>query len=164
MGTPKGKTLKRFISGILGIGMLVVGAACGSDSTGPTDPTDLVFAPSLEVKLSQMTLTSTGLYYQDLVVGTGDEAGVGQLITVHYTGWLHDGTKFDSSIDRGDPFHFYLGVGSVIAGWDEGVQGMKVGGTRKLVIPPQLGYGSARQGSIPGNSTLVFDVELLGIG
>lgn len=164
MGTPKGKMLKRFISGILGIGMLVVGAACGSDSTGPTDPTDLVFAPSLGVKLSQMTLTSTGLYYQDLVVGTGDEAGVGQLITVHYTGWLHDGTKFDSSIDRGDPFHFYLGVGSVIAGWDEGVQGMKVGGTRKLVIPPQLGYGPARQGSIPGNSTLVFDVELLGIG
>jgi len=143
---------------------LVVSAACGSDSTGPKDPSELDFDPALGVDLSQMTLTASGLYYQDLVVGEGEEATVQAQITVHYTGWLHDGTKFDSSVDRNQPFTFTLGIGYVIAGWDEGVQGMRVGGKRKLVIPPHLGYGPARNGSIPGNSTLVFDVELLGVG
>jgi len=108
--------------------------------------------------------TSTGLVIDDLVEGGGAAATAGQHVTVHYTGWLTDGTKFDSSKDRGDPFDFPLGARHVIAGWDEGVQGMKVGGTRKLTIPPQLGYGARGAGGvIPPNATLVFEVELLEI-
>jgi FKBP-type peptidyl-prolyl cis-trans isomerase FkpA len=111
------------------------------------------------------TTTSTGLVIEDLSVGAGDLAGAGQRVTVHYTGWLTDGTKFDSSKDRGDPFAFPLGGRRVIAGWDEGVQGMRVGGVRKLTIPPQLGYGARGAGGvIPPNATLVFEVELLGVG
>lgn len=109
--------------------------------------------------------TPTGLKYEDLVEGTGDLAKAGQMISVHYTGWLTDGKKFDSSKDRGQPFPFALGQGQVIKGWDEGVQGMKVGGKRKLTIPPQLGYGSrGAGGTIPPGATLVFEVELLKIG
>jgi len=109
------------------------------------------------------------LISEDLVVGTGDTASAGQTVTVHYTGWLMEGgkagTKFDSSKDRRDPFVFNLGRGQVIKGWDEGVQGMKVGGKRKLTIPPAMGYGSRGAGGvIPPNATLVFEVELLGIG
>ena len=112
-----------------------------------------------------MPTTSSGLTYQDVVEGTGAEATKGQQVSVHYTGWLMDGTKFDSSKDRNDPFEFHLGGGQVIKGWDEGVAGMKVGGTRKLTIPPSLGYGSRGAGGvIPGNATLVFEVELLGVG
>ena len=109
-------------------------------------------------------ITDSGLKYEDLVEGDGDVAGSGQKVSVHYTGWLTDGSKFDSSKDRNMPFDFPLGAGHVIRGWDEGVQGMKVGGTRKLTIPPQLGYGSAGAGGvIPPNATLVFEVELLAI-
>lgn len=108
--------------------------------------------------------TSSGLIYEDLSEGEGDAAQVGKLVSVHYTGWLTDGTKFDSSKDRNDPFDFPLGAGHVIGGWDEGVQGMKVGGSRKLTIPPQLGYGARGAGGvIPPNATLVFEVELLEI-
>jgi len=108
--------------------------------------------------------TSTGLVIEDLSEGSGAAATAGQHVTVHYTGWLTDGTKFDSSKDRGDPFDFPLGARHVIAGWDEGVQGMKVGGTRKLTIPSQLGYGARGAGGvIPPNATLVFEVELLAI-
>jgi len=107
-------------------------------------------------------MTDTGLKYEDLEEGTGAEAEAGQQVTVHYTGWLVDGTKFDSSHDRNQPFSFALGKGQVIRGWDEGVQGMKVGGKRKLTIPPQLGYGARGAGGvIPPNATLVFEVELL---
>lgn len=108
-------------------------------------------------------ITDSGLKYEDTTVGDGAEAtGPGQTVTVHYTGWLEDGTKFDSSVDRGDPFQFPLGVGMVIKGWDEGVAGMKVGGKRKLTIPSQLGYGAAGAGGlIPPDATLIFDVELL---
>ena len=106
--------------------------------------------------------TESGLKYVELVVGTGREAAAGNHATVHYTGWLTNGTKFDSSVDRRDPFSFPIGAGKVIRGWDEGVAGMKVGGKRKLTIPPQLGYGARGAGGvIPPNATLVFDVELL---
>ena len=109
--------------------------------------------------------TSSGLIIDDLAVGEGAAAAAGQNVTVHYTGWLTDGTKFDSSKDRGDPFVFPLGGGRVIKGWDEGVQGMKVGGKRKLTIPPALGYGARGAGGvIPPNATLVFEVELLKVG
>jgi FKBP-type peptidyl-prolyl cis-trans isomerase FkpA len=108
--------------------------------------------------------TASGLIIEDLTEGTGDEARAGQTVTVHYTGWLTDGTKFDSSKDRNEPFDFALGARHVIAGWDEGVQGMKIGGSRKLTIPPTLGYGARGAGGvIPPNATLVFDVELLAI-
>ncbi len=113
----------------------------------------------------------TQLIKDDEVVGTGNEAVAGRQVTVHYTGWLYDaakadkkGSKFDSSRDRNDPFAFRLGAGQVIRGWDEGVAGMKIGGRRRLTIPPDMGYGSRAMGSdIPANSTLVFDVELLDV-
>ncbi len=108
--------------------------------------------------------TASGLVYEDTVVGEGAEAKAGQQVSVHYTGWLTNGSKFDSSKDRNDPFEFSLGMRQVIAGWDEGVQGMKIGGTRKLTIPAQLGYGARGAGGvIPPNATLVFEVELLAI-
>jgi FKBP-type peptidyl-prolyl cis-trans isomerase FkpA len=112
-----------------------------------------------------MPSTPSGLIVEDINIGEGAAAAAGQKVTVHYTGWLTNGTKFDSSKDRNDPFVFPLGGGRVIKGWDEGVQGMKVGGKRKLTIPPALGYGSRGAGSvIPPNATLVFEVELLGVG
>ena len=114
------------------------------------------------------TKTPSGLIINDTVVGTGKTAAAGQKVSVHYTGYLffggERGKKFDSSVDRGDPFEFGLGAGQVIKGWDEGVQGMKVGGSRTLTIPPELGYGSRGAGGvIPPNATLIFDVELLEI-
>ena len=114
-------------------------------------------------KDSKEVTNPSGLKYIDVVVGKGESPKSGQTVVVHYTGTLTDGTKFDSSKDRGTPFEFPIGVGRVIAGWDEGVATMKVGGVRKLIIPPILGYGSQDQGKIPPNSTLLFDVELLGI-
>jgi len=108
--------------------------------------------------------TPSGLVIEELVVGTGEAAAAGRKVSVHYTGWLTDGSKFDSSKDRGDPFIFPLGRGHVIKGWDEGVAGMKVGGKRKLVIPSALGYGArGAAGVIPPNATLVFEVELLAV-
>ena len=109
--------------------------------------------------------TPSGLKYEDVKVGSGETAEAGKSVTVHYTGWLTNGTKFDSSKDRAQPFVFPLGGGRVIKGWDEGVQGMKVGGVRKLTIPPELGYGSRGAGGvIPPDSTLIFEVELLKVG
>ena len=115
------------------------------------------------------TTTASGLIINDTVLGTGDTAVAGKNVSVHYTGWLffggERGKKFDSSKDRGQPFGFPLGANRVIKGWDEGVQGMKVGGSRTLTIPPGLGYGAAGAGNaIPPNATLIFDVELLKVG
>lgn len=113
--------------------------------------------------MSQIT-TASGLIIEDTIEGSGEIASAGQTVTVHYTGWLTDGRKFDSSKDRQEPFEFLLGGRRVIAGWDEGVVGMKIGGTRTLTIPPGLGYGSRGAGGvIPPNATLVFEVELLGL-
>ncbi|RTL54977.1 MAG: FKBP-type peptidyl-prolyl cis-trans isomerase [Rhodocyclaceae bacterium] len=110
------------------------------------------------------TTTASGLVIEEVVVGEGETAAVGHTVSVHYTGWLTDGSKFDSSLDRNEAFEFPLGKRWVIAGWDEGVQGMKVGGTRKLTIPPELGYGPRGAGGvIPPNATLVFEVQLLGL-
>ena len=109
-------------------------------------------------------ITDSGLKYEDLIEGDGEQANVGQRVSVHYTGWLLGGEKFDSSLDRNQPFDFSLGKGMVIQGWDEGVAGMKVGGKCRLTIPPQLGYGQQGAGGvIPPNATLVFEVELLAI-
>jgi FKBP-type peptidyl-prolyl cis-trans isomerase FkpA len=114
-------------------------------------------------------VTASGLQFEEITIGEGEEAVAGQHVTVHYTGWLLNadgsaGNKFDSSKDRGDPFEFPLGAGHVIKGWDEGVQGMKVGGARKLIIPSSLGYGARGAGGvIPPNATLIFEVELLGV-
>ena len=116
----------------------------------------------------KMTELANGLKYTDTNVGTGAEATKGHKVSVHYTGWLYNngakGAKFDSSLDRGQPFAFGLGAGQVIQGWDEGVAGMKIGGKRTLIIPPELGYGArGAPGAIPPNATLMFDVELLGV-
>lgn len=108
--------------------------------------------------------TASGLIYEDLQVGNGATVKSGDNVSVNYTGWLENGTKFDSSLDRGQPSDFGIGVGQVIAGWDEGIPGMKVGGTRLLIIPPTLGYGSAgRPPTIPANSTLIFEVQVVAI-
>jgi peptidylprolyl isomerase len=119
-------------------------------------------AAPTEFAESQYITTEQGIKYVDLVAGDGPELTNGQLVVAHYTGWLEDGTKFDSSIDRGEPFTFNLGMGQVISGWDLGMRGMKVGGTRQLVVPGELGYGAQGAGGvIPPNATLIFEIELL---
>ncbi len=152
----------------IGCGDSGAGGGDTASADAPPEPAPVVtevvamYAPELGVDLDAMTKTDSGLHYAVLAEGEGDEAVNGKDVVVHYTGWLPSGTKFDSSRDRGEPFMFPLGAGSVIAGWEEGVAGMRVGGQRKLVIPPALGYGAAGAGGvIPPNATLVFDVELL---
>lgn len=118
----------------------------------------------MNVNSANLQVTPSGLKYEDKKVGEGASPVKGQKVRVHYTGYLTDGTKFDSSVDRGTPFEFVIGVGQVIKGWDEGVASMKVGGMRQLIIPPELGYGSrGAAGVIPPDATLVFEVELLGV-
>jgi peptidylprolyl isomerase len=135
----------------------------GSASAAPTLMADASTSPTpKETGDTTATTTPSGLKYIDLVEGTGDSPKSGQTVTVHYTGTLEDGTKFDSSRDRNQPFKFKIGVGQVIKGWDEGVGSMKVGGRRQLIIPSELGYGARGAGGvIPPNATLLFDVELL---
>ncbi len=126
--------------------------------------TGLVARAADKDKEKKVVTTESGLKYEDLKEGTGEAARKGDTVEVHYTGWLKDGTKFDSSLDRKKPFSFRLGAGMVIKGWDEGVAGMKVGGKRKLTIPPELGYGKRGAGNtIPPDAELTFDVELLKI-
>jgi FKBP-type peptidyl-prolyl cis-trans isomerase len=122
----------------------------------------LLFLNGVWAGREDVVVTPSGLQYVDLVTGSGQIAKSGDMAVVHYTGWLKDGTKFDSSKDRNTPFQFSLGAGEVIKGWDEGVVGMKIGGTRKLIIPPELGYGARGAGRvIPPSSILTFEVELL---
>jgi peptidylprolyl isomerase len=139
--------------------------ACRSSAGGQVAgrPEALKYAPALGVDLATMSKQPSGMYLKNTAEGTGPEATTGSTVDVHYTGWLADGREFDSS--RGQaPFSFTIGRGMVIAGWDEGVAGMKVGGKRQLVIPPDMGYGDAGSGGvIPGGATLVFEVELLGV-
>ena len=138
-----------FRSSLLTSAFFIVLAAVSCSKGGPT-----------KVSGSGVT-TPSGLQYWDIVTGSGAAAVAGKQVKVHYTGWLTNGEKFDSSVDRGQPFDFVLGTGRVIKGWDEGVAGMKVGGKRQLRIPPELAYGSHAMRSIPASSTLIFDVELL---
>ena len=148
------------------LALLVSAAACGGDSTTapsmPSDPATETFAASLGVNLSLMTRKSADLYVQDLVVGPGTEATSGRIIRVTYTGWLKDGTKFDSNVG-GDTFAFRLGNHDVVSGWDQGLVGMRVGGKRLSVIGSNLAYGPGGRGTIPPNATLVFVVELVSI-
>lgn len=121
--------------------------------------------PETKAREAEIVTTQSGLQYVDLTMGTGKSATQGDMATVHYTGWLDNGKKFDSSLDRNEPFSFRIGSGMVIKGWEEGVRTMKPGGKRKLVIPPSLGYGprGAGHGLIPPNATLTFEVELLNL-
>ncbi len=166
---------KKYLVGIIILLVVTIGGGAfyiysrknGIESSSPL-PTQKVFAtieatPEIEASNSGNIITmQDGLKIQDERVGSGTEAVSGKTITVNYIGTLNDGTKFDSSYDRGQPFSFTLGAGEVIRGWDEGVVGMKVGGKRKLIIPPDLGYGqNGVPGIIPGGSTLIFEVELL---
>lgn len=139
--------------------LLLLTSACGPSG----DPADETYAASLNVDLKAMNRSASGLYTQDLVVGTGAEATVGRNVQVHYTGWFPNGTLFDTSRDSGQPIPVTLGQHRVIEGWEEGLLGMRVGGQRKLVIPSDLGYGDAGYGGIPGHQVLVFDVELVSV-
>ena len=145
--------------------LLVLLALAGCAKEAPKavagDPETLTYARELKVNLSEMEKRPSGLYVLDLVRGTGDEAGPGRVAVVHYSGWLADGRPFDSSVG-GEPLEFQLDAGQVIEGWDEGVSGMKVGGKRRLVLPPHLAYGDAGSSPvIPPKATLVFEVELM---
>jgi FKBP-type peptidyl-prolyl cis-trans isomerase len=148
---------RTWIAALAAATFLLLTAACADPQNGKATQTQT------EAEGTE-TGTPTGLKYVDLKVGEGAEAAPGNAVTVHYTGWLENGTKFDSSLDRQEPFTFRLGAQEVIEGWDQGVAGMKVGGKRKLTIPPDLGYGDQGAGdAIPPGSTLIFEVQLLGI-
>lgn len=141
--------------------LLLILPSCGTETT--IEDSSITEETSITNSNSE-SMTAEELIIEDITVGDGDEAVAGQLVSVHYTGTLTDGTKFDSSKDRGIPFEFTLGAGQVIEGWDKGVAGMKVGGTRTLTIPSDMAYGaSGIPGVIPGGATLLFEVELLAV-
>ncbi len=157
----------KFASVLLGLAVLLAGCdqAKTTSTTTTTSSTTTTTGNTAMLDEKNATPTPSGLKYIDEVVGTGASPKAGQQVTVHYTGTLTDGSKFDSSRDRNQPFTFVIGRGQVIKGWDEGVLTMKIGGKRHLIIPPDLGYGArgAGGGLIPPNATLIFDVELLGV-
>ena len=150
---------------LAGVTMLAAGGCAGGEESGQAGPrVARAYAEELGVDLDAMTRRPDGLYVQDLREGTGARVDSGDVVVVHYTGWLPSGTKFDSSHDRGRPLtDLAIGYGRVIDGWDRGLVGMRAGGQRRLVIPPELGYGATRTGPIPANSTLVFDLELVDV-
>ena len=154
-------TLSR-VAGILAVMAAVVVTGCDSDPVIPRIE-DATFAPSLGIDLNAMTKSVTGLYYQNVVDGTGDPAGHGSRAWVHYTGWLADGTEFDASWPPEAPILVWIGSGNTIPGFAEGTRGMRVGGKRLIVVPPVLGYGGQTQGPIPANSILVFEIELVAV-
>ncbi len=141
---------------IVALAMIVIASACTKKEEKKPEAANTQTAP-------QAAIVNAKVEMNDTVVGKGAEAVNGKAVTVHYTGTLKDGTKFDSSVDRKEPFTFTLGAGQVIKGWEQGILGMKVGGKRKLTIPPELAYGDNAVGAIPAKSTLIFDVELLGV-
>lgn len=148
---------------VVGMGGFVVAMSmwvgCGDEMTGPESIEDTDFAASLAINLASMTRTSSGLYYEDIEAGTGEPAVSGQGVLVAYTGWLKDGTQFDSG-----RFEFRLGAGQVVPGFDEGVAGMRAGGTRRIIIPSELGYGDRGSGPVPPNAILIFRIGLVSIG
>ena len=157
---PRRSTTRRSLA-VLALAALF-GCGDAADDAGTSTEVAAEYAAELGVDLEQSTRSATGLYVRELAEGSGAAAAAGDTVVVHYTGWLPDGTQFDSSRDRGEPFEIPLGAGVVIPGWDEGLQGMRVGGQRQLVIPPALAYGSRGAGNaVPPNATLVFEVELL---
>jgi len=155
--------MKKFL-GVMILVILVLGlAGCSGDDMKDASATNNAAGSSAD-EVTKDTKEAKEMVIEDIVIGEGEEAVAGKLISVHYTGTLEDGTKFDSSVDRGIPFEFTLGAGQVIEGWDKGFDGMKVGGQRRLVIPPEMGYGEFGAGDvIPPNATLIFDVELIGV-
>jgi FKBP-type peptidyl-prolyl cis-trans isomerase FkpA len=148
-------------SAVVALVTLTVLSACGGETTTtpPSNPATETFAPSLGVDLASMTKLSPNLYIKDVTVGSGAAVAKGQLLTMLYTGWLTNGSQFDTDIGRA-PFAFHLGAGEVIPGWDQGIAGMRIGGERLLVIGSALGYGAAGRGAIPPNATLVFHVQI----
>ena len=159
-------SISHFTRRAVGACALIASSTCLSgESTAITEASieQTTFAASLGVNLGASTKTANGTYYRDLVVGTGPAVATGQTISVRYTGWLANGTQFDSNITKPDPLPFKIGSGQVIAGFDDGMVGAKVGTQRQLIIPPSLGYGPYDYGPIPGNSVLVFKVEVISV-
>lgn len=158
---------KRLFSGAIIAGAMILVAAVAVAQTAPAKPKVKVVTPNTNAPAKvngDGVKTDSGLQYWEIRVGTGEVAKEGSHVRVHYTGWLTTSKKFDSSVDRGQPFDFTIGNGEVIRGWEEGVAGMKVGGKRQLRIPPELGYGAdGSPPTIPPNATLIFDIQLLGV-
>jgi FKBP-type peptidyl-prolyl cis-trans isomerase len=159
---------KRFIGLCLAVGVLAAGCynstqKTDSVSSEATSSTTSAVPNTADGSGGNVHKLASGLIYEDVVVGSGKMAEPGMNVSVHYTGTLTNGEKFDSSVDRGTPLKFQLGAGRVIQGWEEGIKGMRIGGKRKLTIPPDMGYGASGSGPIPPNATLLFDVELLDV-